>query len=73
MRYNISEEQLKEFLTNPQCKTCGTTLDSRSMRIDHCHTTGDVRGILCNGCNLILGYAKDNPTILSNLIKYLSL
>ena len=72
-RYNITEEELKQFLTDPSCETCGTKLDSRSMRIDHCHETGEVRGILCNGCNLILGYAKDDPEILFNLIKYVTI
>lgn len=39
--------------------------------VDHCHTTGTVRGLLCNSCNLMLGKAKDNIRILQRAITYL--
>lgn len=39
--------------------------------IDHCHTTGKVRGLLCDDCNQVLGRAKDNIEILKNAISYL--
>ncbi len=39
--------------------------------VDHCHTTGKIRGILCHNCNLILGNAKDNSDILRAAIGYL--
>ncbi len=38
---------------------------------DHDHKTKKFRGVLCNNCNLALGYAKDSPEILMALIKYL--
>lgn len=38
--------------------------------MDHCHTTGKVRGLLCNGCNLALGHVKDNPHRLRELAAY---
>ena len=40
--------------------------------VDHDHETGDVRGVLCNPCNIILGKAKDNPDILKNAANYLT-
>lgn len=46
---------------------------NRNFAVDHDHLTGKVRGLLCVGCNLILGYAEDRQETLSNLIKYLSL
>ncbi|MFF1776938.1 endonuclease VII domain-containing protein [Streptomyces virginiae] len=30
-----------------------------------------IRGLLCNGCNLALGFVKDSPQRLSGLISYL--
>jgi Recombination endonuclease VII len=33
--------------------------------IDHCHDTGTVRGLLCNDCNLAIGYAKTEATALA--------
>ena len=62
-----------------RCKTCNITV-SNSVRetegegvgvIDHCHTSGKVRGILCAGCNLSIGHAKDNAKTLVALAHYL--
>lgn len=39
--------------------------------LDHNHITGEVRGILCQDCNALLGYAKDNIDILKKSIIYL--
>jgi hypothetical protein len=41
--------------------------------VDHCHSTGVVRGILCKQCNSLLGYAYDNTSILKEAIVYLEL
>jgi hypothetical protein len=59
------------------CKICKTsihlkgTLDASQAVIDHCHTTGVVRGLLCNLCNMGLGSFKDNPDLLEEAKKYL--
>jgi len=39
--------------------------------VDHCHRSGKVRGILCQGCNTGLGHFKDNTTNLKGAIIYL--
>ena len=39
--------------------------------VDHCHTTGKVRGLLCYHCNTLLGLSKDSVSILNRAIKYL--
>ena len=41
------------------------------MYIDHCHTTGRIRGILCPPCNSVIGYARDNPETLERAAAYL--
>lgn len=38
--------------------------------VDHCHTSGKVRGLLCHHCNTALGKFKDSKEILSNAIAY---
>jgi len=41
------------------------------MTIDHCHTTGQTRGLLCKPCNFILGIAEDDSKRLRALADYL--
>lgn len=41
------------------------------LSVDHCHDTKVVRGLLCKGCNFMLGYAKDEVGILASAISYL--
>lgn len=56
------------------CAICkGTDRDSRDnlMPVDHCHTTGAVRGILCGRCNLGLGMFGDRPEVLDRAAAYL--
>ena len=42
-----------------------------SLAVDHNHKTGQVRGLLCNGCNTSLGKFKDDPILLEKAIQYL--
>ena len=42
-----------------------------NFHIDHCHTSGKVRGLLCSNCNTGLGQFKDNIKSLENAIQYL--
>lgn len=41
--------------------------------VDHNHSTGKVRGILCTHCNLGLGHFRDNPDYLRQAAEYLAL
>ena len=73
-RYGLTSDQYKNLLSqqNNKCKICNNELVvGRSTHVDHCHTTGIVRGILCNYCNLVLGNARDNIFILEQAIIYL--
>jgi hypothetical protein len=68
--YNLTEEQVSALVENRNgvCKVCSLFLP---LVVDHCHTTGKVRGLICSSCNSVLGYAKDNKKTLENAIKYL--
>lgn len=41
------------------------------LNLDHCHSTGVVRGLLCHNCNRALGLFKDNIKRLKRAISYL--
>lgn len=43
----------------------------RNLTVDHCHTTGKIRGILCSRCNRGLGFFRDNIENLKSALKYL--
>lgn len=56
-----------------KCMICNELGGSKRNRlvVDHCHSSGGVRGLICQQCNMALGNARDNPEILRNLAKYL--
>lgn len=39
--------------------------------VDHNHTTGDVRGLLCRRCNMVIGNVEESKELLTTLIDYL--
>lgn len=75
LKYGItpSEYERMMFAQDWSCGGCNQKFadDGRGVKIDHCHTTGAVRGLLCNRCNVALGWARDNPDTLARLATYL--
>jgi hypothetical protein len=41
------------------------------LSVDHCHTTGKVRGLLCGNCNRAIGLLKDDSSLLLKAVLYL--
>jgi hypothetical protein len=58
---------------NNRCKICGKHRDEQKndLHVDHNHVTNEIRGLLCQDCNMALGYVHDNIDILLNAIRYL--
>jgi DNA-directed RNA polymerase subunit M/transcription elongation factor TFIIS len=56
---------------NFSCKICGSNKKFYRLAVDHCHKTGKVRGILCQGCNGFLGHARDDVSFLQKMICYI--
>lgn len=57
-----------------KCAVCLTTPDTQRygvFHVDHCHASGAVRGLLCRGCNNVLGVVNDDPAALARAIAYL--
>ncbi len=54
-QYGLTPQQFSEMVTRQggACIIC--RVPGKKLNIDHCHTTGKVRGILCHGCNTIVG------------------
>lgn len=79
--FGIGIKEYKEMLEkqNNSCAICkqketSTCKKGNTMRmaVDHCHTTGKIRGILCSNCNKGIGSLKDSIDNLKNAIIYLT-
>ncbi len=73
-RYGITLEQYYDLILaqEARCAACGDDLpEDRAPSVDHCHDTGKVRGILCNACNVSVGYMRNDPQRCLRLAKYL--
>jgi hypothetical protein len=74
-KYNITLEEYNVKLKNQnhKCYICGLDeIDNKQkLAVDHDHTTGKVRDLLCSKCNTGLGMFKENIDVLSKAISYL--
>jgi hypothetical protein len=71
--YGLSMDEYDRMLTaqNNACWICKCNFD-RTPHVDHCHTTGAVRGLLCSNCNKGIGLLKDDPRRLLAAFEYLT-
>lgn len=67
----VYDKMLKRF--NGCCWIClKLPPRGRSLAIDHCHSTGKVRGLLCTPCNYAIGMLRDDPATVRRAHVYLS-
>lgn len=63
-----------------KCAICETLLGERNAngnvpseaQLDHDHSTGQLRGVLCRNCNMALGLFGDNPGRITTAAEYLT-
>jgi hypothetical protein len=67
---NVNQYQLMLQEQNNVCFICSES-ETRDLAVDHCHTTGRVRGLLCSKCNTAIGLLKDNIALLDKAKEYL--
>jgi hypothetical protein len=73
--YGITLKEYEEMhdSQNGVCAICGKiNSNNKLLFVDHCHTTGKVRGLLCDKCNSGLGFFRDNISLLLAAIEYLN-
>ena len=81
--YGITVEDYDRMLAEQRggCAICGsadakhrkyTRAKVAAFSVDHDHTTGKVRGLLCSSCNRALGLINDNPDVAARMVSYLS-
>lgn len=76
-KYGISTEDYYSLLETQGycCAICGIHLDEQTWttipRVDHCHDTSKVRGLLCGQCNVGIGHFYENEDSLLAAVDYL--
>lgn len=71
MTYEIYEQMLEE--QNHKCAVCLTdqSLLKKNLGVDHNHSTGEPRGLLCDACNRAIGYLKESKHLFNAAVQYL--
>jgi hypothetical protein len=65
------------YFNDKPCKECGgkgflmRDTHKSYLVIDHCHSSGVIRGLLCHNCNRALGLLQDDVSYLEKAISYL--
>ena len=72
--YGLNPEQYDALFQSQlgKCAICGKhqTELTKALCVDHCHTTGKIRGLLCNFCNYGIGFL-DRKDFMDKALAYL--
>lgn len=69
--YKVSREEAARLEATTECEVCAAPLGTGQRAIDHCHTSGALRGVLCHRCNLTLGKLGDDAGLARRMADYL--
>jgi len=71
--WGVGTREAVEQICGHTCYICGREeSENKRLAIDHCHETGDIRGLLCSKCNKALGLLGDDIDTLKRAIEYLA-
>lgn len=72
----LNEYKQKLEAQNNVCSICKSSdpgkKNAKYLAVDHDHSTRKIRGLLCGGCNKLIGFAKEKTEILEEAIQYLN-
>lgn len=69
-RYGLHPDEYEQMHAT-QRGLCAICKDKLIEVVDHCHTTGAVRSLLCRPCNWLIGHAFESPEILREAASYI--
>jgi hypothetical protein len=73
-QYGLTQSDFDKmlFMQDYACAICKNSFEfQQEVKIDHCHSTGKTRGLLCHHCNFGLGNFKDSLDFLDAAKDYL--
>ena len=74
-RYGITPEQYLDLFNRQKgtCAICGkSAFNNKLLAVDHDHSTGVIRGLLCDNCNKGLGFFDEKTLLLKKAMMYLN-
>jgi Recombination endonuclease VII len=69
---SAQKAEFRENRMTAQRGQCAICREIKRLVVDHCHRSGQRRGLLCHKCNSGLGYFSDSKSLLMNAITYLA-
>ena len=71
--YRLTQEALEAMIStqNNQCDICLAAFSEVNMHIDHCHSTNEVRALLCSRCNQAIGLIDESIERVDKIKQYL--
>lgn len=74
--YGITQEAYEALLKeqNSACAICSIKAPNSTnkyLHVDHCHTSGKIRSLLCSRCNTAIGLLKESTLVAFKAFKYL--
>ena len=68
----IAQNEVCAICNRPESKKHNKSNRVQMLSVDHCHITGNIRGLLCQDCNIAIGYFRNDPARLQKAIEYLN-